>query len=475
MKKKTASNYHPNFIEYMHQIISHPNYKGLPIRFKSDGSPRWVATKKSASDTTGLRREQWADKQAIKLGLENSSKKYADTMFAIHPTKKKVCQWCGETMDLHYIYPTKNTVKYFEINFNYVFDKYDSIYDIVDYLPQYEYQIKNYLIDKANLNLDFRTSSITEVIIETEYQCRMGGKSIFSPGAMSNFPDRFDGFHSYNRCCRKEKDIGRHDANMATYNKDRRAYEYWSDGNIAAANQMMRNPYVFKGLSADHIGPISLGFIHDPLYLQPMKSNDNSAKRDRLSDEDLVKLISIENTSGVSPASTFASKIWEYVRTDYQSERRCQNLAWYRNILKQNMLNYMESLWILRNTQNRFEIDQFFCVNQFLPKYNLYFKYRYIFDEYGNIVSRTKRNLTDSAKHEFERFVRVSFDSVDDFHYKSNQNRKGKFNISDSLLQSLIQLRYNIENRVLTNDQLFYEWNIYVDKMQDELLSYYLQ
>lgn len=95
---------------------------------------------------------------------------------------------------------------------------------------------------------------------------------------------------------------------MATYNKDRRAYEYWSDGNIAAANQLMRDQLIFNGLSADHIGPISLGFIHDPLYLQPMTSSDNSSKRDRLYDADIINLINREETTKVSPASFFQEK-----------------------------------------------------------------------------------------------------------------------------------------------------------------------
>ncbi|EHL2480991.1 hypothetical protein KDF88_003028, partial [Enterococcus faecalis] len=314
MSTNNTNNYHPNFIKYMNEIINHPNYKGLPIKFKSDGTPVWVATKKSKTDTTGLLREQWADDKAIELGFENSSKKYADTMLAIHPTKKKVCQWCGETMDLHYVYPTKNTTKYFEKNYDYKFNKYSTIYDIVIELSEYEDEIKKYLIKKADLGVEYYNSSITEVIKATEYACRMNGKAIFSPGAMSNFPDRFDGFHSYNLCCRKKKDKGRHDNNMATYNKDRRAYEYWSDGNIAAANQLMRDQLIFNGLSADHIGPISLGFIHDPLYLQPMTSSDNSSKRDRLYDADIINLINREETTKVSPASFFSRKIWEFIK-----------------------------------------------------------------------------------------------------------------------------------------------------------------
>ena len=43
-------------------------------------------------------------------------------------------------------------------------------------------------------------------------------------------------------------------------------------------NQFMGSRY-FQGTSADHVGPISLGFVHDPRYLRPMTGSDNSAKR----------------------------------------------------------------------------------------------------------------------------------------------------------------------------------------------------
>ncbi|MBC2053442.1 Alw26I/Eco31I/Esp3I family type II restriction endonuclease [Listeria welshimeri] len=464
MTRSSHSDYHPNFIKYMNEIINHPNYKGLSIKYKSNGSPVWLATKKSE---TGKKRIEWIDRKADELKID-SSKKMTDTMFAIHPTKKKACQICGETMDLHYIYPTKNTINYFEKNFGYEFNKYDSIKDIVLQLPEYENDIKDYLIDKLSLDKKCENASITEIINTAEYECRMGNKSIFSPGAMGNPPDRFDGFHSYNLCCRKYQDKGRHDSNMATYNKDRRAYEYWSDGNIAAANQLMRDASIFTGMSADHIGPISLGFIHDPLYLQPMVSSDNSSKRDRLYDEDILKLINIERVSGVSPASFFSKELWEFIKQDYTSKRQF-TLEWYREILKQNMVNFMESLWILLNIENRFDIEKFFSEIFFEPKYEKYFKYRYEFNSDGSIKNKILRNITDSSKKEFSRFQRISYESVDDFHLKSDTNRKNSANISKFNRNLLI----DIQNDILNNapyDMIIHKWNHYLITMQKELL-----
>ena len=53
---------------------------------------------------------------------------------------------------------------------------------------------------------------------------------------MGNPPDRLDGFHSYNRCCRGTSDKGRFKENLKRYGDDRRAYENWSDG-PAIANE----------------------------------------------------------------------------------------------------------------------------------------------------------------------------------------------------------------------------------------------
>ncbi len=55
--------YHPNYIQYMKEIISHPNYAGLPIKNKLSEDPSldelksvWVAFKKSQ---TGQDRIAW--------------------------------------------------------------------------------------------------------------------------------------------------------------------------------------------------------------------------------------------------------------------------------------------------------------------------------------------------------------------------------------------------------------------------------
>lgn len=87
---------------------------------------------------------------------------------------------------------------------------------------------------------------------------------------------------------------------MSTYNTDHRAYEFWVDGNHRAADQRMNNIKTKLNLSANHIGAISLGFIHDLVNLQPMTSSENSSKNNSISKKDIKKLIDLEKKHSIS-------------------------------------------------------------------------------------------------------------------------------------------------------------------------------
>lgn len=98
---------HPNFVEYMNFIINHPNYKGLPITKKADGTWAWFATKKTP---IGQARLAWCEKKAKELGYPIEAGVYAKVMREIHPTKYKVCQTCGRSMSIYYYYPSANFI-----------------------------------------------------------------------------------------------------------------------------------------------------------------------------------------------------------------------------------------------------------------------------------------------------------------------------------------------------------------------------
>lgn len=436
--------WHKNFIEYMEMIAGHPNYKGLPIGRKEDGSLKWIATAKSE---TGQGRKNWALKKAKELGIPNEPGVYAKVMLAVHPTKMKVCQVCGKSMSLYYIYPNASLVKQLEKEFKIPCSMITSIYDYANEAAKKhgEAKIKTFFVNKFGLPHSFFNASIKAILDECENQCRNGGSKLMGPGAMSNFPDRADGFHTYNRCCRSKEDTGRSPENLKTYTKDRRAYEYWSDGNIHAANQYMGSSY-FAGESADHVGPISLGFVHDSLFLRKMPSGDNSAKRDRLLYDDIVSLIRIEKTDHVKAISWYSELIWEHIKQNYRNDEKL--LERFRNALKLNMNNFMLALWIISKYGKQNGVD--FLIKGYIePKYE-YFKYDYVFGENGRIIKKTIRNITDSTKKEIDRFKRIALESVDDYHDKDNRNIKTKFSGSDfkKLMQIVNLIPYKSINSI---------------------------
>lgn len=466
---QSEKQWHPRFLRYMETTANHPNYKGLGIKKKPDGSYAWIATAKSE---IGQQRINWCVQKALELGfvdkLEAYPGIYADVMLAIHPTKWKVCQICGKEMSLYYHYPNANFLKSLNKQFDTEFTDCDHIGDVWDELLNKgvrKKDISKFLIQKASLDLDVELSEKDTIINALEYACRKGDKKCLGPGAMSNFPDRYDGFHTYNRCCRSTEDKGRSKENLKSYTKDRRAYEYWSDGNIHAANQFMGSSF-FDGTSADHIGPISLGFIHDPRYLQPMPGGDNSSKRDRLQLIDIESIIETEQRTGIYPMSWQSKSIWNFIRKNYSANLEKVPTI-YRDALKQNMANFMFILLtILESCPNKGED---FLVAAFLePNYD-YFKYSYKFNDKGEITEKIDRHYTDRNQFETDRYKRIAINSVYEYSEKDNRNNRSNLNLSEendlksiclsiesggSLIknkQLVINLVEKIENRIITS------------------------
>lgn len=420
-------NWHPDFMKYMEFIVSHPNYKGLPIERKQDGTLAWV---KTAQSEIGKARKKWCEQKAIELNIPLEPGVYANVMREIHPTGWKVCQTCGRKMSIYYHYPSSALLNALKKTFGYDFSEVDHISDIWDFLISEgisDLTLKNFLISKIGLPNSSLQLDKQSIISQCEYICRTQGKKMLSPGAMSNFPDRYDGFHTYNRCCRASQDTGRSAENLKSYTKDRRAYEYWSDGNIQAANNFMGSSF-FYGTTADHIGPISLGFVHDPRYIQPMDGSDNSSKRDRLQLVDIQKIIEVENRTGVYPMSWYSKLIWEYIKENYKLyPERIEGL--YRDALKQNMSNFMFILWVILDKcgeQGEIALEKIYLE----PNYK-YFNYSYEFNELGEIINRLPRHFTERNQNETERYKRIAFQAVYDYNDKSNRNTKPMLDQND--------------------------------------------
>lgn len=438
---------HPRFIEYMSFVVNHQNYSGLPIKNKNNGEYSWLAP---ANTEIGKDRIKWCINKACELKLIGDISQtypgiYADVMLKIHPTKCKVCQICGKSMSLFYRYPSKNFLKLLNNTFDSSYTICDHISFIWDDLIKTgidEIDLVNFFIKKGDLNLNPQTATKDEIIDNLEYVSRKGSKKCLSPGAMSNFPDRFDGFHSYNRCCRETQDLGRSQENLRTYTKDRRAYEYWSDGNIHAANQFMGGSF-FNGISADHIGPISLGFIHDPLYLQPMPSGENSSKRDRLTIIDIENIIRIQKRTNVRPISWYSAILWGYIQNNYKNKSD-ETLLLYRDILKQNVSNFMFILYSIltlcpKNGEN-------FLIQAYIKPKRDYFNWDYSFNNKGEVISRKPRHFTARNQDEFDRYKRIALKSV--FEYSKKDNRKNNNDLNSHEYIQLVQICQHIEANI---------------------------
>ncbi len=340
--------WHPDFIAYMSVIANHPSYRGMPDAFVDGGRIQWEAPSNRKSGRfkdTHVKRLRWWQAKAKEIGDDpNSPRWISRTARAIHPTKEKPCKMCGRVLSIRYLYPRKSLFdrirKLSYIGTDYSLEALVPITDIVRQLVQDSGD--QILRDLPAL---LRTSSITPPQLkadlatwlswlEKEYIPREPG--LLSPGAMSNAPDRFDGFHSDNLCCRHKWDKGRSKSNLATYVTDRRVFEFWSEGNWIAADHLIgkiRSTFAQESCAngqpgpcdADHIGPISLGFTHYPRF-RLLCGRCNSAKNNRLRLWDVRSLLQ-EEAQGVSVVSWHSKKLWDLRKNNVATEEQALRLS----------------------------------------------------------------------------------------------------------------------------------------------------
>ncbi|WP_306641338.1 Alw26I/Eco31I/Esp3I family type II restriction endonuclease [Sanyastnella coralliicola] len=351
-----GENWAEPFVKYMKATVTHPVYEGMPDAVKDDGKIQWEAPSNRSGGKyqhTHQKRRDWWTNKAKSLGIDPSSDKWiSKTAKSIHPTGEKPCKRCGIVLRIAYVYPQSMMIKRFKRIFDDDFEV--SPIEPIDELLQRAFDIYGEdLIDKAPAIL--RTSAITPpkfkdieallLWVEDEYVPRE--PSLLSPGAMSNAPDRFDGFHSFNRCCRSKADKGRSSANLKSYSTDRRVFEYWSEGDWIAADRLMglvrsvmskeENADGGEGApTADHIGPISLGFCHRPKF-RLLSKEANSAKNNRMTLQDVKDLIEDQNR-GVQVVSWYAKDVWAILQEKVHSEETSLRLS---KIMRDNQRNAM--------------------------------------------------------------------------------------------------------------------------------------
>lgn len=333
--------------EYEETIKQHPNYTFMPDNLKKN----WVVVSKKGENP---RKVYWDTKlkELIDTGKLPKESTYVNVARYIHPTKKHMCKKCTTECSIYYEYPTSNTWKWLKKSFEYEKTEENIQFTIFEIYEK---------LESINKKKTFETyfgmsmESLQTLCTTDKYS---GNK--LSPGVMSNAPDRLDGFHCYNSICgcRSKHDTGRSTENMKSYTRDRRAYEYFSDGKCLLANCLMGKLNTVKSecfscgkhatMTADHIGPISLGFVHDTINFQACCAPCNAKKNNRLTEMDVLKLKSLEESKIINFVSWWAKDAWE--------KNKNKPILTLRNNLDKNTKKFLSIiLWLKQNKTNLLE------------------------------------------------------------------------------------------------------------------------
>lgn len=441
MAKRNQRKWHEKFLKYMEFIVKHPNYKDMPNKLDDNDHIRWVRTGNSDPVLT-----KWWDDMVKKLNLNCR----ADVARYIHPKElngMKPCQICGKEMSIHYVYPNKNTLKKINELTNSHYEIYDlDIFQIFDDLNKCNGDVAKHVFQKIfkipnNINIGQYKQYIQDNFVD---KCAKGK---LSPGVMCNPPDRLDGFHTYNACCRSKEDTGRHKENLARYTQDRRAYENWAEGDYALANRLMGAfqsytkeeicPICGKKsrMSADHIGPISLGFTHRGKF-NPMCSSCNSKKNNRITLDDVKQLIEDE-LNGEQVISWHTKPLWDKLKNTIDTEEKALALSKVMRLHLHNVLLILSDIY-----ENGYK--------EFLKTY-LHPEYSYFDHKFPNFnpmdkityVPTTKECSSANKKSNAQRYIRISFEEL--ANYKEKDNRKVKNIINDNIKEYLKLLYKNLD------------------------------
>jgi len=412
MARKQKAN-HPNFKKYQDSIVEHPNFRTLPNMRNAQGDITWVKVGDKG-------RTKWWDDLKAKLGLRDR----AAVAREIHPREMngyKPCQICGRSMSIYYIYPQANAIEKLNLALaplsftHFLEDVYQVTSDAFD---EYSQDGLDKVADVFNIQGDFKDSeNLAEEIVKA-------GRFL-SPGAMSNAPDRLDGFHTYNACCRGEQDSGRAKGNLARYSIDRRAFENWSVGDWRGADRLMgiykKNETLvacpkckkMRKMTADHIGPISLGFAHR-MDFQPLCISCNSGKNNRLTFADVRKLIESES-KGVEVVSWHAKFIWDLLKGEITDDESASNAS----VLMRRNMHFV--LIVLAEIYSE-GYEEYLL--QFLNPNFAHFEHEFSnFDpSTGGFTSTSRPIRSLNTEKLAQRYLRISFDAL--VEYASKQNRK---------------------------------------------------
>ena len=476
MKAKTKSSYDPSekFLEYQQFIVSHPAYAGMPDLYCEDGSIQWEAPSNRQSGQfkdTHDKRLLWWKKKAEEVGISVSENEWRSKVAKkIHPTQMHPCKKCGRLMDIRYLYLNDKLLKRLD-KAGYDIAKLHATYttSILDFIGDaYRMYGQRIFLDLPRL---LKCSAVRDIpIFHDLTSCQKWLIDVYAqkktfilgPGVMANPPDRLDGFHSFNRCCRSSADKGRSKENLASYATDRRAFEYWSDGNWIAANKLMglirTDPHLSKlechcrgdghehptPCSADHIGPISLGFCHRPMF-QLLCVPCNSAKNNRMFLSDVKCLIQCEN-NGEKVVSWYAKAVWDALKSQVHTQDDATRLS---RVMRDNRFNALLMLGRFLNKNGYLFLFHLLDLSYGDFTYSL--QETFVKGDYVTASFEKKKCSTQYGLEQKARKVRVAFESLRDYLEKSQRNGAQYMTVqSAGLLKSAV----DSSRRLSSNNKL---------------------
>jgi Alw26I/Eco31I/Esp3I family type II restriction endonuclease len=355
---------HEIFQKYMEQVVGDPAYASMPDAHYDDGRIQWEAPSNRSGGKfkdTHQRRREWWTKKAKNLGISTLESQWISRVAkTIHPTQKKPCKKCGRVMYIRYVYPSSSLIKRLrELPFlrnSFDVSPLEDIYSLVTRLHDFYGDVALQTLPsilRGGKKYPAQRGTLEDWLKWLEAEYVPSEPRTLSPGAMSNAPDRFDGFHSFNRCCRSTADTGRTATNLRSYTTDRRVFEYWASGDWIAADRLMgilrrdfREEMCANGhpgpCQADHIGPISLGFNHHP-HFQMLCSSCNSAKNNRMYPSDVAWLIERE-AKGEEVTSWHSARLWNLCKGKVETREHALRLS---KVLRDNRHSYMHALSVI--------------------------------------------------------------------------------------------------------------------------------
>lgn len=312
---------HPNYVRYMEQIVESPQYAGMPNAVSEDGHINWQVSSGKATSFYKyyLARKKWweekCEEEGVPYGPSGKSDAFTIVARRIHPTGYRPCRLCGVPYNVGYFYLNHGLAN--RLNKMVGSPRFHKTQPIDEALLDVE-DVR--LSDVAGLfperTAAFDALGVSKEAFEETNSVRTGW---LSPGFMGNPPDRLDGFHDYCLVCRPLKDPGRSALNMKSYNHDRRAFEWWSEGDWLMADALYNSAGSgtctvcddpTDPVSPDHIGPLSCGFKQLPLF-SPVCPACNSSKNRRMTLEDVKALVAYEDRTGDSAAGWYVRAVWD--------------------------------------------------------------------------------------------------------------------------------------------------------------------